>query len=263
MKTVSIRRVLCGLGAALVLGTEAFAQQPPPASGALPPTYALLSLVGDQFTLVTRREETGSRLDQNVRRSYPVDNATLDDMALSAAEGVVKRLKPAAQVLRFSIRDPRLFELQDRLLVDSAESRGLREALAKLAREHQASRLVVVTKWRDDARFKVVEGTTGIGKISGLGFYIDPFTRMAQTSTGEGAFGFLGPYAYVNVTVVDVASMSPIRSVQSRESTMNLPVHSSGAVAAWNALTPERKVDALERVLRRAVEAATAAAIAD
>jgi hypothetical protein len=262
MKFVSVHRFLCALGAVLALGGDAFGQQPAGTSGP-PPTYALLSLVGDQFTVVSRREQTGSRLDQNARRSYPIDGATLDDMAVGAAEGVLKRLKPVSPTVRFSIRDPRLFELQDKLLVDSAESHGMREALAKLLREHQATRLVVVTKWRDDARFQLYEKTTGTGKISGLGFYVEPFERIRRLDTGEEAFGFLGPYAYVKVTLVDVASMASIRSVPAMESQMNVPVHSKGVVLAWDALTPAAKVDALERVLRRAVETATAAAIAD
>ena len=253
-----VRMLLSSLVLALWCSAGARAQ---PSAAA--PTYALLSLVGDEFTVVQRREETGSRLDQNVRRSYAVDDAVLDDVALAAAERVVKRLKPVSAVLRFSIRDRRLFEAQDKLFIDSNDTRGLREALGKLAREHQATRLVVVTKWRDDARFQLQTSTTGAGKISGLGFYVEPFERFRRSDNGEAANGFLGPYAYVNVTLVDVASMAPVRSVQARESQMDLPTHSSGAITSWNALTPERKVEALERVLRRAVETATAAAIAD
>jgi hypothetical protein len=263
MKVATVRRWVFGLGAALALGATASAQQAPGSSGALPPTYALLSLVGDQFTVVIRREETGSRLDQNVRRSYPIDGATLDDIALGVAEDVVKRLKPVSPVLRFSIRDPRLFELQDKLLVDSTESRALRAALGKLSRDHQVARLVVVTKLRDDAQFKLRNTTTGTGKISGLGFYVDPYRRPHEVETSERASEFLGPFAYVTVTVLNAESMAPIRSVPARESEMEVPVHSSGAVSAWDTLTPEAKVDALERVLRRAVEKATAAAIAD
>lgn len=264
MVTIIGRRCWASLALAIGTGFGASAlAQPAAAPIAMPPTFALLSLVGDQFTVVTRREEIGSRLDPNVRRSYAVDAATLDDTALNAAEAVLKRLRPVSPVVRFSIRDPRLFALQDKLLADSDESRGLRDALAKLLREQQATRLVVVTKGRDDANFKVHSGRIGSGKISGLGFYVDPVTRMEQLESGEETFGFLGPYAYLNVTVVDVASMKPIRSVPARESEMSLPLHSKGAVVAWDALTPEGKLDALERVLRRAVRNATAAALAD
>jgi hypothetical protein len=260
MKIVPVRKFLCVGVVALAFVASAFAQ---PAAPALPPSFAVLSLVGDQFTVVFRRDESGTRLDPNSRREYPVATAAFDDMAMGAAEDVIKRLKPVSPVLRFSIRDPRLFALQDKLLVDADDSRGLREALAKLARDNAVTRLVLVTKRRDDANFPIVTGKIGSGKISGLGFFVDSFTRIRRTQTGEATTGFLGPYAYLSVTIVDVATMSAIRSVPAGESDMELPLNATGAVRAWDALTPEGKVEALERVLRRAVASATSAALAD
>lgn len=263
MKFSSSPRFLAlALLAAFGLGATALAQPAPPMPP-MPPTYALLSLVGDNFTVVFRREQTGSRLDSNDRREYPIATAAIDDIALAAAEAVVKRLKPVSPVLRFSIRDARLFALQDKLLVDSADSHGMREALAALARENGVSRLILVTKYRDDAKFRLLTGTTGVGKISGLGFYVDNLMQIKTTTTGEGTRGFLGPFAYVGVAVVDVASMTPVRTAPGRESDMQLPLNATGAVRAWDALTPDGKVEALERVLRGAVEAATTAALAD
>lgn len=264
MRVPSIRGLRWAIGAAFALafGATVFAQ--PAAPGSLvPPTFALLSLVGDKFYVVFRREESGSHLDSNSRREFALDTALLDDIALTAAEEVVKRVKPVSPVLRFSIRDPRLFALQDKLLVDSAESHGMREALAKLLRANGAARLVLITKWRDDAQFRLVDRTTGTGKINGLGFYVDSSIRLKTQETGEGTEGFLGPYAYLSVAVLDAASMTPIRSVQARESDMTLPLNASRALTAWDALSAEGKVEALERVLRRAVGSATAAALAD
>lgn len=262
MCVVSVPKVLCAFVSALFFATGASAQPAAPIAS-LPPSFALLSLVGDQFSVVFRREEIGSRIDRNEGRQFPLAAATLDDIALDAAEEVIKRLKPVSPVLRFSIRDPRLFALQDKLLADSDESRGLRESLAKLLRDNGATRLVLVTKWRDDAQFKTLHGASGSGKISGLGFYVDSSTRMRQVETGEGTFGFLGPYAYLSVTVIDAASMKAIRSVPTREGEMTLPLHATGAVRAWDALTAEGKLEALEVVLRRGVASATTAALAD
>jgi hypothetical protein len=262
MNPAPVRRFLCSIAAALALGANAFAQQAAP-SNPTPPTFALLSLVGDQFSVVVRRQELGSRIDPNDRREYPLGVAMLDDLAMSAAEDVIKKLRPASPVLRFSIRDPRLFALQDKLLVDGTESRQMREALAKLLRDNGATRLVLVTKLRDEAQFKTLHGATGSGKISGLGFYVDPFIRVRLVETGEATEGFLGPYAYISVAVVDVASMAVIRSAQARQADAALPLNGTGAVRAWEALTPEGKVEALERVLRGAVQSATATALAD
>ncbi len=260
MTTTMTRRACCSFVLAIALHATAWAQtaSPPP-----PMTFAVLSLVGDQFTVVTRRDEVGSRLDQNSRRSYPIDSPVLDEYALDAAEKTIGKLKPGVAVVRFSIRDPRLFELQDKLLSDSGASHGLREALAKLAREHQASRLVIVTKWRDEAQFKTRTHQTGAGRISGLGFYLDPNARMERLESGEETFGFLAPYAYVNVALLDVATMAVIRSAPVRESVMSLPVASKGVVLAWDALTVEQKMTALERNVRSAVETGTTAVLAD
>ena len=81
--------------------------------------------------------------------------------------------------------------------------------------------------------------------------------------SGEETNGFLAAFAYLKVSIVDVASMAVVRSVQGRESQMSPPLHATGAMRAWDALTPEGKVEALDRVLRAAVESATTAALAD
>lgn len=253
------RRALVAVS--VVCAAGALAQTPPPPVSPVPPTFAILSLVGDEFGVVFQPDQTGTSLNPNVRHSYPVATAMLDDVAVSSAEEVLKPLKPVSPVLRFSILDPRLFALQDHLLVDSAESRGMRGALLELLRDNQANRLILVTKGRDDARFQLYHRTTGTGKISR--FYVDQLLQLEKVESGEQTEGLLGPYAYLNVTVLDAASMTPIRSVPARESEMRLPVDAKGAVRACDALTPEGKVDALERVLRRVVENATAAAVAD
>jgi hypothetical protein len=262
MLSMLLRKIAWAVALTLVFGASAIAQPagaPKPASP-VPPSFALLSLVGDQFTVVMRREEIGSNIDPNTRRAYPVNAAVLDEFALDAAEQVLKKLRPVSPVVRFSIRDPRLFDLQDKLLEDSG---GLRDALAKLLREQQATRLVLVTKWRDNAQFKLTDGTTGTGKISGLGFYVDTTYSYRNSETRNQGEGFLGPFAYLTVTIVDTETMKPLRSIQARESEMNLPGDTKSAVHAWDSLTPQGKVDALERVLRRAVESATTAALAD
>ncbi|HEY2187551.1 MAG TPA: hypothetical protein VGH48_03220 [Caldimonas sp.] len=257
-----LRKVAWVAALAVAFTASAFAQPAgvPKAASPIPPSFALLSLVGDQFSVVMRGEEIGSHIDPNRRRVYPVDAAVLDDIALDTAEQVLKKLRPVSPVVRFSIRDPRLFDLQDKLLEDGG---GLRDALAKLLREQQATRLVLVTKWRDNAQFKLIDGTTGTGKISGLGFYVDTTYLYVNRETGNQGEGFLGPFAYLTVTIVDTATMKPLRAIQARESEMNLPVDTKGVVHAWDALTPQGKVDALDRVLRRAVESATTAALAD
>ena len=57
--------------------------------------------------------------------------------------------------------------------------------------------------------------------------------------------------------------MKVVRSAPVRESVMSLPVASKGVVVAWDALTVEQKLTALERNIRAAVETGTTAVLAD
>ena len=54
--------------------------------------------------------------------------------------------------------------------MESDDSRAMREALSKVLRENQVTDLVLVTKRRNDATFALADGTTGVGKLAGLGF---------------------------------------------------------------------------------------------
>ena len=133
-------------------------------AAAAPPTYAVLSLIGDEFSVVMRRGETGTRVSPNERQSHPISGARVRKTATSAIQEAILRLRPTAQVLQFSIRDARLFALQEQLATDSAESRAMREALAKLLRENQVTQLVLVTKRRNDATLRACIRDDGRGQ---------------------------------------------------------------------------------------------------
>ena len=229
---------------------------------ATPPTYAVLSLIGDEFSVITRRVSAESRIDNNDKRVFPVADALFDRTAMAAAEAALSQARPGAPVLRFSIRDARLFALQSAVLADTPESGGLRAALVKLLHECGATQLVLITKRRDDANFKFVESSIGIGKLSGLGFYIDPMTPNYRVDTGEHAAGYVAPFAYIDVALVDVDSMRVVKSAPALESSMTTDAGKSDTFRAWDALTGQQKVDALERLIRRGVGAALQSALA-
>ena len=72
-------------------------------------TYAVVSLIGDQITVIQHRPQFGTRIDTNQRDEIPVADATFDRMAMSAAEAAIRRAQPGANVFQASIRDKRLF----------------------------------------------------------------------------------------------------------------------------------------------------------
>ncbi len=265
---VSRRRLFRGTAVAFALAVvtpaAVFAQAASAAPAAESPrTYAVLSLIGDEFTVVTRRAETSSRLDPNDKIVVPVPDATFDKVAFESAERVLSRLKPLSPALRFSIRDPRLFALQDRVLVDTPESHGVREALLGLLRENRVSQLVLLTKRRDEARFRLVDTHTGSGKIAGIGFYIDPIIPIYRSDTGAHSNGYMSPYVYIDVALVDVASMRILHSAPVLESSMSTAAGKSDTFRAWDSMTGEQKVTALDRLIRKGVSTALESVLAE
>lgn len=256
----SPRRALAA--ALLALAGAASAAEPAPAPN--PKTYAIVSLIGDQFSVISHRPSVvGTRLDPNARRDFPVPDPVFDRIAVAAAERALLDKLPGVPVLRAAIRDPRLFALQEKLLEESSESHDMRIALHDVLVKAGATDLLLVTKRKAEASFPVVRGTlNAAGSLAGIGFYLDNETLMYNSEhlmTGE---GFLAPFAYVMVSRLDLATMTLGKSRQALESSMSLPVDKKGADLAWDALSSTEKVEALDRVIRRSVGDATAGLMA-
>lgn len=262
MSIETIRRSLLVAAVALgALATLPAAAQPAAASAAASAsaptrTYAIVSLVGDEFTVVSRRPEVGTNLNPNERTSLPVSDPVFDRIAAEEVEALLLRAHPGTPVLRALIRDPRLFALQDKLLTESGDSHDMRIALRDLLAQAGATDLFLVTKHRGPPQFELVTGKMmGSGTIAGIGFYIDNIAHIYNTSDKVGGEGFLAPYAYLGVSLMDVASMRVVKSRLGLETTMALPAEKGGAEHAWDALTSKEKVDALDRVIRKAIDA--------
>ncbi len=225
-------------------------------------TYAIVSLIGDEFSVVSRRTEVGTNLNPNERTVLPVPDAVFDRIAVSELETLVLRAKPGTPVLRALIRDPRLFALQDKLLTESSDSHDMRIALHDVLAKSGATDLFLVTKHRGAPVFEMATGKKiGSGSIGGIGFYIDNETRIYNTVTKVEDEGFLAPYAYVAVALMDLGSMRVVKTGTGRETTISIAAEKGGALHAWDALSPKEKVDALDQVIRKAVDTGTAGMI--
>jgi len=228
---------LLGIGPALAQPAAASAPAAAPAR-----TWAIVSLIGDEFSVVSRRAEVGTRLDPNERTALPVPDQ------------LVLRARPGTPVLRALIRDPRLFGLQDKLWTESAESHDMRIALRDTLVKAGATDLLLVTKHRGTPSFAITTGRfTRPGSISGIGFYIDTETTLYRSSTKLGGEGFLAPYAYLAISSIDLATMRVVKTRYALETMTRMPAEIGVTSHAWDALTGKQKVDALDHVIRRAV----------
>ena len=252
MLAPSARRGLrAGLLLVAMLAPLAQAQPAAASSPAPTRTIAVISLVGDKIDVVTAVPHTGRLLDANDHLIVPFAAAGLDFTALGAAKAVLGKFDPTLDIALLAASKPETYEAQAGI-VDGDHVKLPDEIATALAREH-AVQLVLLTKYRGDARLEGGNGALGSGKIGGLGFYLDSTEWIRSSKTGTTERGMIAPFAYVEITLIDVATNAVVRHTNATSSyllgTAGMPVD----VNPWNVLTPEQKLDALKRVLERAV----------
>lgn len=167
--------------------------------------YLVLSLVGNQFTLVSQERSVGSRLDRNKYETVPIAETFMDDAVLLAAKGAILKLRPDATVEFLRARDPKSYVGRSAPL--DQDSPITRELTANLAQEVAASpgvRLLLVAPLIETPRLKGDEDTVnagkgagvgvvyGTGRVSGMGYY-----------TGSGVAG-VGIFVNMQLAVIDL-----------------------------------------------------------
>jgi hypothetical protein len=196
--------------------------------------YVAVSLVGDELNYVGATDATGSLHPRGAVQAVPMKGAPFDRTVLEVLAGDVPKMQPKATLSFLQMSAPEAFAHQDDWfdggkLVPPAALRGAVE-------KEGATELLLVTKYRGEAA--VTDGTTkwGVGKLTGLGFYIDRNTDMSDPEVGH-VNGFIAPYVYIRLSVVDVAtwSVKAHRIVQSAR--------------PYTSLKPQQMMDVLQQSL--------------
>lgn len=244
------RLTLAAFGLLFLLGLPA-----PPAVGQQPVKYrgvTILSLIGDEVSVIARRPPTDSRLDRNRRDSMRMPRSALDDFALLTLRTSLGEAVAGLRIDMLAANDPVLYRAQQGLL-DSADARvaAIREAIRARMSASGSSHLLLVTKHRAEARLRHLSGNIGDGSLEGLGFYLDYDTISAGADSSALGIGFLGPYAYVRLSLVDAATFEVITSETATASATFSAARSDSRGDPWEALTAQAKLDVLRSLLER------------
>lgn len=211
--------------------------------------YAILSVVGDEMTIVQREVQTGSRLQTNERMSVTMPDATIDRMVVLAVDDAVRRAEPAAKTTLLVSRRQAVYDAVARALATSG-SAGLHDAVRPaLASAGGATHLILVTKYRHLAMLRMRDGHVGSGTLEGVGFYHDRGSLARTWDNGEAERGLISPYAYVRIFLIDMAS----GKVVAEDRVIGSKAHTAGAGMigdAWSALSPQEKDRQLQEVIR-------------
>jgi hypothetical protein len=242
------RHLLTALIAAVVAFAGSAAAQSP-----TPHRYALLSAVGDQLTVVYARTQTGSRLDRNDREVLALPDRALDKLALRHLDRALVHSQPKSEVAALMAASGRLLDVQRETLMGRQPADALVAAFAGVLPAGGADRLVLITKHRADAAIPVVDGTIGLGRLDGVGFYVDRVTQLRSADTGYIGEGFLAPFAYVRLVVADASGrVLAAREIEAAES-FGMGNATSG-LQPWDMMDAAAKVAAVDRLLQRHIE---------
>src|SRR5436189_4011286 len=95
---------------------------------------------------------TGARLDPNQKTFLPMSDGTFDKAALLSAHGALKRIDPALEPVLLFARERSLYEAQNRMLEADGKSVDLLEHLRGMVKGTSATHLILITKYRSQAR---------------------------------------------------------------------------------------------------------------
>jgi hypothetical protein len=219
------------------------------------PVYAVLSLIGDKLNIVIAQVQTGTRIDANQRDSINVNNSVFDNSAVSAVASAVRKIDPKAELAAINTRSTMLFEKQRSLFVQSGDTISIPDAIRDALKAQNATHLFLITKRRDDAIAQFTNGSSdGKGRLEGLGFYLDGSMRTRVSENGASGRGFVAPYVYIDIALIDVATSRVIK----KEKVTASQTVSAGAAEKdignpWAALSSADKVRLVDSLVQREI----------
>jgi hypothetical protein len=146
---------------------------------------------------------------------------------------------------------PALFEHQERLFAGTRLA--LPPEILVAIKATQASRLVLLTKHRAPARLQAYHAFIGTGMLEGLGFYVDRQKPIRSFDTSELARGYIAPYVYVQVSLVDLATSEVVRNELVMATATVSAADGKTGMDPWDAMPAERKVAWLRDTLAHEV----------
>ena len=222
-----MNRALKRLLAALPLATCVIAHAQP-VEAPKPKVYALISAVGDQFTIVTQKQSTGSNVLDNYRREIiKVPGNILNRSILKGLDRAIEQRDPGSTRILATLN---ALEMEGVRPVDRERvAMGkLLSTLDKMPQRMEWDTIIVVTpKFQFSAR-------KGMGsKLEGIGIYILPLesgrlnddsgaellgiSDGEETITPEGKPGkrspvYVAPYNYTQTWVFDAKSLKVVET---------------------------------------------------
>lgn len=208
--------------------------------------YAVLSLVGDRLMLVQRVPAAEAQPERNLIEFLDLQDKVFDQTVRIAANQVLLMADRNNPPVMLDAKDPSLYQQQARVLEEAS-------AVRRLVAGTGATHLILVTRLRQETMLQSAEGHLGgSGALEGLGFYMDRTKPLIASNTGQAAFGFLGPFAYFQISVYDVARGRVLRQ-EAITASRTISAGRSPTGDPWEVLSARDKVLVLQKMLQEEI----------
>lgn len=258
MKTRLRLALLVAACATLALPAHAQAPAAPAAR-----KVAVSSLVGDQMAITVYRERAGTNVGSNPVNHLKMPGPIFDQSVLKAVNEALEKTspKPAVAMLRVPAADTDLDPAK--FIVDGkvVAANPVVDALRKQGYTH----LVTATKLRSRNTVKLADkDIIGTGFLEGLGFYLDYTITVQKAGTeAQTSQGIIAPHVYVQLNLIDLAALEVVGTQQVTASFVRAQSSDNPTgTDPWGAMTPEQKVDAINRMIAGTVGPAATALFA-
>lgn len=208
----------------------------------------VMSAVGREVQVVVRAPTTGTRLDQNARDRLQVGNAFERIVLKAVADSVERHGYGEAVPLALPPNGRMPWQRDGHAVL-------VTQALFDTAKQAGLSHLVLVQPARGEADLKLFRSSSGAGQLEGLGFYVDTMLEVVREDNNQPTTGFLAPYCYVDILLVDLATLDLQTLYRARASVAVADPGRQGN-DPWQALPTEGKVAALRHLIEGEAERA-------
>ena len=210
--------------------------------------YAVLSLIGDRFLVVSHVTETGTRVDRDRRDLIELPERSLDGVIAGDLRKSIQSLKPGAEVVMLG--PTRGLYASQEPVTDDPDVMPVVTRVRPALEAAGVTHLVLVTKVRHEAMLRFENGWVGSGKLEGVGFYLDHDLLTQDREQKDIGRGFLAPFAYFRVTLVDVQRGSVLGKRDVFESN-SINAGRSPSLMVWESLSSGQKVSAIRTLVAR------------
>jgi hypothetical protein len=238
MKTILALACLCG-----VLSAQA--------ETAIPPNYAVLSLIGEKVTFTTYRGSTGSSLPPVRKKVMEISTSVFDDGAVFGASEAIKQWQPGAVEKDLTTTDPVLYKLRGEIFDSGSDAQSARDAIRVLLKNIPATYLILITKFRNTTDLQLPDQDSSeysnSATLEGIGFYVDEM-KSSKSKSGEKLKGFFSSYAYIRASLLDAKTLEVIREKTYSHSDAFLNM--SGELHTANGLAEDSMEKSLLKLVR-------------